>query len=451
MTQGYFAADAYEPADRLGYEPVTREEAHKVFRRWFGDTYDTDALDVVLAAAAIEKMDGDPLWVLLVGGSGAAKTETVQSLTGAGAVLTSTITSEGALLSATSRRERTKDATGGLLRRLDPHGLLVVKDVTSILSMNRDMRAQVLGALREVYDGSWDRNVGTDGGRTLTWRGRVGVVGAVTTAWDAAHSVIASMGDRFVLVRLDSAHHRQQAGRRAIGNTGAEDLMRAELARAAGGVLAGIDHRPVVPTDAEERLMLAAADLVTLARTGVELDFKGDVIDAHAPEMPTRFAKQLTQVLRGAVAVGVRRDQALALAIRCARDSMPPLRLRLVDDVAAHPASNINTIRTRLDKPWTTVRRALEALHMLGVLSCVELPAADGLKREWLYSLADGIDPTTLKMPGPARFPPYWDSPPMSVGVMEGVTDKTGESPSPQRDDDNLVLDDVEDLDEDGP
>jgi len=54
----------------------------------------------------------------------------------------------------------------------------------------------MLAALREVYDGRWERNVGTDGGQTLTWTGRIAVVGAVTTAWDVAHSV---MDDRFVL------------------------------------------------------------------------------------------------------------------------------------------------------------------------------------------------------------------------------------------------------------
>jgi hypothetical protein len=37
-----------------------------------------------------------------------------------------------------------------------------------------------------------------------------------------------------------------------------------------------------------------------VARTGVEPDYKGEVIDAHAPEMPTRFAKQLAQLVRGA-------------------------------------------------------------------------------------------------------------------------------------------------------
>jgi len=63
--------------------------------------------------------------------------------------------------------KRTPEATGGLLRKLGDHGLLVIKDFTSILSMNRDMRAEVLGAVREVHDGRWSRNVGTDGGQTL--------------------------------------------------------------------------------------------------------------------------------------------------------------------------------------------------------------------------------------------------------------------------------------------
>ena len=67
--------------------------------------------------------------------------------------------------------------------------------------------------------------------------------------------------------------------------------------------------------------------------------------------MPTRFAKQLTQVVRGAVAIGIERPAALRLAIRCARDSMPPLRLAILDDVAAHPDSRTVDVRRRLDKP----------------------------------------------------------------------------------------------------
>ena len=64
---------------------------------------------------------------------------------------------------------------------------------------------------------------------------------------------------------------------------------------------------------------MAAADVVSLARTAVMHDYRGDVIDAHAPELGTRFAKQLTQVFRGAVVIGLDRAEAIRLAIRVAR------------------------------------------------------------------------------------------------------------------------------------
>src|SRR6266571_9543395 len=197
-------------------------DVHGAYKKWLGADYDLDALNVVLCAAAAEKLSGDPPWVLVVGGSGAAKTETVAPLTGAGAVTISTITGEAALLSGTPAKSRAKNATGGLLRKVGPSGLLVVKDFTSILSMNRDTRALVLAALREIYDGHWSRNVGTDGGFTLTWKGRIVVIGAVTTAWDAAHQVVSTMGDRFVLVRLRTGDHRRAAGRQSMANVGAE-------------------------------------------------------------------------------------------------------------------------------------------------------------------------------------------------------------------------------------
>jgi hypothetical protein len=195
------------------------EDIHKVFRKWLDQDYDIDVLDAVLAAAAAERLTGDPLWLLVISGPGNAKTETVQALAGAGATITSTIASEGALLSATKPQGKGKGtgATGGLLRKLGDRGILVIKDVTTILSADRHTRGPVLAAIREIYDGRWERNVGSTGGLTLTWTGRLVIVGAVTTAWDSAHSVIAAMGDRFVIIRADiGGGLRGRDGRRGV-------------------------------------------------------------------------------------------------------------------------------------------------------------------------------------------------------------------------------------------
>jgi hypothetical protein len=348
---------------------VLLDATHATFKKWLGKGYDTHVLNAVLAAAAAEKLTGDPLWLLVISGSGNAKTETVASLAGAGALVTSTITSEGALLSATQRGPQ---STGGLLRRLGARGVLVIKDMTSLLEMDMRARGLVLAALREVYDGRWERNVGTAGGRTHTWTGRITVVSACTTAWDSAHGVISVMGERFVIVRADSEVGRVRSAVRAIGNTSQEVAMRTELAAAVKALIAGMNTAGYRPTRAETKQLIRLADIVTRVRSGVSRDYRGEVIDAHALEMPTRFSKQLTQLVRGAVAIGLPSEEAIGLARRGARDTIPPLRRKILRDLADHPKSRPLEVARRIARPRTTVRRELEALHVLGVLACEE-------------------------------------------------------------------------------
>jgi hypothetical protein len=364
------------------HPPCTLDQLHTVFRKWLGAEYDLDTIDAVLAAAVSERLGGDPLWLLVISGPGNAKTETVQALSGAGAHVTSTITSEGALLSATPRKDKAKEATGGLLRKVGDRGVLVLKDVTSILSADRHTRAgvlAVLAAVREIYDGHWERNVGVDGGRTLTWTGRLVLIGAVTSAWDMAHTVVTSMGDRFVLIRASSKTGRARSGLQALRNVGSETVMRQELATVVGGALQQAKISDVYVLSGDETMkLMRAADIVTMARTAVERDMGGSVLDSHEPEMPTRFAKQLAQVVRGAVALGMSPAAGMRLAIRCARDSIPPLRRAILLDMAAHPASRPGDVRKRLSRPWRTVQREMEGLFMLGLLHCVEEEVAVG-------------------------------------------------------------------------
>jgi hypothetical protein len=408
---------------------MTLDNCHAVFKKWFGKEYDLDVVDATLCAAMSERLDGDPLWLLVVAGSGNAKTETISTLSTVGAHIISTISSDAALLSGTPRRDRTEAATGGLLRKIGPRGLLVIKDVTSVLSTSREIRGAILSALREIYDGRWGRDIGGEGGQSLVWQGRLVVVGAVTTAWDQAHSVIATMGDRFALIRPDSTNGRSAARRKAISNTGSEMVMRAELGSAVANALANVDlTRDLTLTDDEAERIGAAADLVTLARTAVIIDYQGNVLDARAPEMPTRFAKQLAQVIRAGIALGMARADGLQLAIRIARDSMPPLRLGIIDDIAAHPHSTASETRRRIDKPRNTVDRQCQALHMLGVLTCDEVIYGEQGRVRWHYSLADGIEPHTLKsVPDKSVHTPK----PLEESASEGnapigVTDKVG-------------------------
>jgi len=341
---------------------------------------------------------------MVISGSGNAKTETVNSVSGVDrTIAVSTIASEAALLSAIKKKP---GATGGILRRLGDQGILVIKDFTSIISGDRKARSQILAALREIHDGKWNRNVGADGGQTVSWEGRVICICACTTAWDSAYSVVAQMGPRFVNIRSSARTGREAAGQRAIRNTGAETAIREEISRVVAALIADarLEPRAAELTKDEEDRLIAAADLVTLARTGVELDYQSNVIDAHEPEMPTRFAKQLVLIFRGALAIGIDRKSAMALALRCARDSIPPIRLAVLRDLAANDVEDcrVTEIAKRLRRPWMTIRRTLDALYVLRLVECVEADDESGEddkktdRKTMHYALAADVDLSVL-------------------------------------------------------
>ena len=60
-------------------------------------------------------------------------------------------------------KSKDKGATGGLLCERGDRWIIVIKDFTSIISGERKARQEILGALREIHDGKWNRRVGADG------------------------------------------------------------------------------------------------------------------------------------------------------------------------------------------------------------------------------------------------------------------------------------------------
>ena len=151
--------------------------------------------------------------------------------------------------------------------------------------------------------------------------------------------------------------------------------------------------------------LVKAADIVTMARTAVERDYRGEVIDAHAPEMPTRFAKQLAQMVRGGVAIGMSRKAAMRLAIRCARDSIPPLRLEILLDVAANPSTTFGrgaqAYQQALAHHQTRTGSADDTWHF----ECDEEEEDEDevadyrhkRQRQWFYSISPNFDVATLQ------------------------------------------------------
>jgi hypothetical protein len=202
------------------------DEVIEVFERWL-ILKDPMPLYAVFGAVAANLLEGDPVWLGLIAPPSSAKTEILNSLSKLRDVVVASSLTPASFLSATSTKGQAKAATGGLLAQIGNFGIIVLKDFTTMLAQRQEANQEVLAVLREVFDGHYTRRVGTDGGRTLTWNGKVGLIFACTEAFDRHHGVISAMGDRYLLCRVAPVEGQFE---RALDHAGeATERMRREL------------------------------------------------------------------------------------------------------------------------------------------------------------------------------------------------------------------------------
>ena len=350
-------------------KPCTIDDALATFRRWLHVKDDAPIL-AVAATIAANRAPGDPVWLLVVGPPSSSKTEIISSAAGLPYIVKAATVTEAALLSGTANRERSHSATGGLLRMVGDFGILLCKDFTSVLSQNRDVAKQAMAALREVYDGSWDRPVGTDGGRVLSWAGKCGLVGGVTPSFDRYSVIVNTLGDRFLLLRLPDVDAEKQATS-ALRRRDHDAQMRAELAAAMTGLIHGA-NRDVLGRqlhDREESALIRLATYTARARTAVERDgYSGELLVIPQAEGPARLVLGLRHLYGGLEAIGADETTRWAVLARVTRDCVPSIRTKLIVELLkrAQPERTA-TIAAAVGMVTKTASRELDDLVLIGL------------------------------------------------------------------------------------
>ena len=219
-------------------EPRGLAEVIRVFDKWLA-LNDKTPVYAMLGTVAANLLAGDPVWLGLIAPPSSAKTESLNSLSRLPYVAVAEALTPAALLSGTSKKQRDKRATGGLLMEMGKFGILAFKDFGTVLDMRVEARGEMLSALRRIFDGEYVRQIGADGGRTIKWHGKAGLVFAATQKYDLYHAVIGTLGDRFLLVRLDPGSDAQfDMCFKHVGAT--PQTMRDELADAVAGLFASV-------------------------------------------------------------------------------------------------------------------------------------------------------------------------------------------------------------------
>lgn len=340
---------------------------------------DIEALDVAMATILANRVGGDPVAIFLVLASASGKSETIMAFADLpDTYWVSTIT-PNTLASGLDSQHSEGGRETALLSNLDAEGkrTLLLKEFGSILSMRPDERKELIGQLRDILDGYYKKSFGT--GKVVEWRGTLGMLAGVVPKIETQYSVIASLGDRWLMVRPNMPEDRLELAMEAMDRVGDEEELRKELREAMAGLFSILDETDLGKVTCLQELrrsIAAAASALTLLRTPVERNDRKQVVYVSTPEGPARVAKALWKlskclaIVRGRWVVA---EEDVQTIYKVCADSLPSIRRRILE-VLARQLATIAEIERATNLSEATIRYQLEELEMLEAVSKKAIP-----------------------------------------------------------------------------
>jgi hypothetical protein len=363
------------PLKEVKIERVTLADVKTAYKKWLYFAEGEDIiLDVTLGAVVANRFTGDPVWLFLVGPPGGSKTSTLQGFAEWREVYTLSSLTASTLVSGFVPNSGEDPS---LLPQLNGK-VLVVKDFTAILDMQRDARQQIMGDLRDAFDGSMAKAYGSGAGRRA-YKSKFGLIAAVTPAIDRYSKIGQQLGERFLKLRLTSEDSAKDRIKQSFKNSGHEVQMGQELMSVIEAALVTCDIENENEIQVGEDVLDAIinlADVLAVLRSDVDRDgYTREIRYVPEPEIGTRLVKQLTKLARGIAAIrgknSVGKDE-FQIIRRIARDTLPSKRRVLIHTLyKLYHEGDLATqdIANEMEMPTETTKYALEDLRLLKIVT----------------------------------------------------------------------------------
>lgn len=370
-------------SNQYGTNGVQPDDVYAVYKKWL-HIENTDVIDVTYGTVLANRIDGDPVWTLLVAPPSGMKTVPLISLDGCPGIVCRSMFTAPVLISGMNGA---MGADPSLIPMLNGK-TLVIKDLTPLISKPHEAREEVFSILRDAFDGKVSRQVG---GVIREYKSRFGILAGVTPAIELVMHEGAALGERFVKYRPPLPNDMQGLMDRAIGSINKERDMQQELEQISQAVLSH-DYsmsQPELNKQQVEQVFYMAR--FTAKLRGVVARGKyapNEVLQKPYYELPTRLFKQFVKLALG---VGQFRrlqscDEVVMGIIRhVACDSVPQRMECFVRVLYAADGKDLTSdeISVGVNLPVISCRRVLEDLQLLGIIN----KASDKtLKPRWRLS-----------------------------------------------------------------
>ena len=316
---------------------------------------------------ANRKYKGDnAIWLLIIGGSSSGKSIMIQLLSKCGpwVMPVDTLTTNTFISAFNS------DKPISLLDKVN-YGILLFKDFTTILSINGDALAAIMGQLRAIYDGEFSKSTGNQNSKV--WVGKVGIIGAGTIDVQRKMRQYSQKGERFLNYITEIADP-VGLGLRSLKNSRDIKKKESELAELfAQFINQKLSENFVQDQNFIEKYdneIVAVANFCTLARSPVTMNFKNPAIVDFVGdrEMPGRMAVMLKNLGTGimyACDEKVLSQETAKILYKVAMDSIPAERKMVLTILAEYNSATTRNIAIKLHLPTVTVLAWLNQVNAL--------------------------------------------------------------------------------------
>jgi len=338
------------------------QQVEEVFKKHFL-MKNADVVKVVLATFFANKLEGDPLWLLLIAPPSSLKTEIIATLNGLQEIYPLSSLTAHTLVSGMVGNE-----DKSLILKLDKK-IVTLKDFTSVLSMHREQRAEVLSQLREIYDGSYKKPFGT--GQVTKWEGKIGLIAGVTPVIDTHYAVFQMLGERFIHFRIETPDPVKMA-LKGIDNSGREREIRKELRGMVRSFINSIslpDKKIGLPLTIKDKIAYLSVFCVKTRSGSVRDGRSREIIYTPEPEAPPRLAKQFVKLGEGLAVINNRHtltEEDYRVIYKVGFDIIPKQRKNIISILKDSPLA-AKDIKSKIKYPYSTTYKILEELETLGL------------------------------------------------------------------------------------
>lgn len=255
--------------------------------------------------------------------------------------------------------------------------LIVIKDLTTILSKSKNIVSEIFADFRDVLDGYIKKDYGNDVKKEYSGI-HSSILFACTNAIEQHYSLYSVLGQRIIFFRPqnDLTMSRQQAMTNAGHETEIRDLLHPKITQFIEKILTNQKARIQdlthgVPADMQERIG-KLCEFMAVVRTHIPRTERGDQAALPEPEYPTRITKTLCKIVDAHSLLYGRlpNEDDERIAKRLIHDNIPTGRLVILEVLAAC-RNRISTADVGI-KAKISSRMALRVLDDLAALGIIE-------------------------------------------------------------------------------